>query len=135
VSKILVVDDDEMMLDFLAEALRLDGHTVGTAPSGNPALDILETDLPLDLMVTDVVLPGLTGFSLARMARLRRPGMKILYISGHGDAELDRDRGVRLGELIHKPIRPDEFRRIVADTLSAVLAPRSAVLGAAAALA
>jgi CheY-like chemotaxis protein len=118
VAKILIVDDDEIMLDFLAAVLRFDGHTVVTATSGNPALDILESGVSLDLMITDVILPGLTGFSLARMANLRRPGLKIFYISGHEDAELDRDQGVRLGALIRKPIQPDDFRRVVLDTLA-----------------
>ena len=116
---IMVVDDDPDILALTEEILRTAGHDVVRAPGGLAALDILDGRRPLDLLVTDVMMPGLNGFNLARMAKARRPGLKILYLSGYSEAEhVTRDRGVRFGKMLSKPIQPVELRREVAAALS-----------------
>ena len=116
---LLVVDDDVGVLDAICSALALSGHAVERAASGMAALDILDRML-IDLLITDVVMPGLHGFNLARMGRLRQPGLKVLYISGFADLEaMVRDQGPRLGKLLQKPLRPDDLRCEVQQALAA----------------
>jgi CheY-like chemotaxis protein len=115
-----VVDDDVDVLEVLVGIMKSGGHSVVKAGSGVAALDTLDTDIPLDLMVTDVIMPGLNGFNLARMANMRRPGMKIMYLTGfHEQATAMRDPGERLGKLLTKPILPAELRKEVDEVLGA----------------
>ena len=119
---VLVVDDDPDVLDTLAAILRSAEHVVLKAGSGIAALDLLDQGCAPHLMITDVIMPGLNGFNLARMARMRRAGMKILYLTGFHERVIAlRDAGERFGKLLTKPIEPAELRAEV-----------SAVLGAAA---
>jgi CheY-like chemotaxis protein len=74
---ILVVDDDEAFCYTAGKVLREAGYRVLLAPDHRLALQILESPQPLDLLITDVVMPGhVNGFALARMARMRRHDLK-----------------------------------------------------------
>jgi DNA-binding NtrC family response regulator len=82
-------------------------------------LNVLERKR-IDLLLTDVLMPGLHGFNLARMGRLRRADLSVLYISGFADLEaVLGDDGPRLGKLLHKPIMPADLFREVTDALAA----------------
>jgi CheY-like chemotaxis protein len=116
---VLVVDDDPDVLATVAKIIEQSGHKVATAASGLAALAVLDEDKPIDLLLTDVIMPGLNGFNLARMAHLRRPSLKVLYLTGfHEAATAMRDVGDRLGKLLTKPIQPADLRREVADALT-----------------
>jgi len=76
--RVLLVDDDDGFRYAAAEALEEAGFAVSAAPDYRQALEILEGDLPVDLLVTDVYMPErIHGFALARMARMRRLGSKF----------------------------------------------------------
>lgn len=108
---LLLVDDDEDVLEALYNALKSMGHAVARAASGLAALEIIDRKEPLDLLLTDVVMPGLHGFNLARMAVLRRPDIRILYMSGYTEVEeITKDTGPRYGKLLEKPLRPDQLK-------------------------
>ena len=112
-ANILIVDDDPDVIDTIELILLGVGHNINKAQSGLSALDILDTDQPLDLMITDVVMPGLNGFNLALMARLKRPRMKILYLSAwHESRDLLPVEG-RLGRMLTKPIPARDLIRVV----------------------
>lgn len=116
---LLVVDDDADVLDMLCAALTAMGHTVERACSGLAALDILDQGGRFDLLLTDIVMPGLHGFNLARMARLRHPALKVLYMSGHAETDqVLRDIAPKFGKLLHKPVRPDDLRSEVEQALA-----------------
>lgn len=116
---ILVVDDDPDVLSILCSTLAMAGHEVTQAGSGMEALDLLEKGECVDLMLTDVIMPGLNGFNLAYMARSRCPFLKILYLTAfHERALAMRDRGDKLGKLLTKPIMPDELSNEVNEALS-----------------
>jgi DNA-binding NtrC family response regulator len=118
-ASVLMVDDDPDVLSTLAAIVKSAGHCVVKASSGMMALDILDGDLPIDLMVTDVTMPDLNGFSLARMARERRQSLKVLYLTGfHEMAVAMRDIGERYGKMLNKPLLPAELRREVNDALA-----------------
>jgi CheY-like chemotaxis protein len=115
----LVVDDEPDVLELVATIMTSVGHSITTAASGLAALNLLDSEKPFDLLVTDVVMPGLNGFNLARMARMRRRSLKILYMTGfHETVTAMRDTGERFGKLIGKPILPQELRSEVASALA-----------------
>jgi len=117
-ASILLVDDDPAVLRALEHMLRAAGHDVTTASDGMAALDILDNDKTFDLLVTDVVMPGLNGFNLARMARARRLSIKVIYVTGHSERSIaERDFGERLGPLLAKPVTYNELRREVSAQL------------------
>jgi two-component system, cell cycle response regulator CpdR len=115
---ILLVDDDPDVLNTHASILIDAGHDVTTAPNGWAALDMLDTRRPFDLLVTDVIMPVLNGLNLARMALLRRPAMKVLFLSGQDEHALaSLDPGKRPGKLLQKPVPLADLQREVGAAL------------------
>ena len=105
--RILLVDDDEAFREAAATLLRSAGYQVQLAPDYRLALQILEGDEPIDLLAVDIVMPDrVNGLALARMARLRRPGLKILYVSGYDIPGISDEA---LGPIVRKPIDNDLF--------------------------
>lgn len=116
---VLLVDDDDDVRAVLAAALTDMGHGVMQAAGGIEALDVIERKEPLDLLLTDVVMPGLHGFNLARMAILRRPSIRVLYMSGYAEGDVvTRDNGPRYGKLLAKPLRAEQLKLEVEQALS-----------------
>jgi signal transduction histidine kinase len=83
--RILLVDDEEEVRNALAEMLATRGHTVITAGGGAEALRRLEEDPAFDLLLTDLVMPSMTGWELAGAARARRPRLAVGVVTGWGD--------------------------------------------------
>ena len=87
---VLLVEDEAPVRAFAARALRLRGHDVIEADSGEEALEILEDPaLEVDLFLTDVVMPGLDGPSWVRTALERRPGVKVVFVSGYAEDQIE----------------------------------------------
>ena len=88
---ILLVEDEEVIRLMLVEILTLQGYTVLDAGRGAEALALAENAAkPIDLLVTDMSMPGMTGWDLAKTLRTTRPGLPVLFISGHNDHETAR---------------------------------------------
>ncbi len=83
--KILVVDDEPLIASSTTEMLADLGHATIEANSGNEALDILEQDEDIDLLITDYSMPRMTGLQLARAARVFRPHLPILLATGYAE--------------------------------------------------
>jgi two-component system, cell cycle response regulator CpdR len=81
-AKILVAEDDRAVSAFVVRALAHGGHEVVAVPDGLAALTRL-AELPFDLLLTDIVMPGMNGMALARIGRRLRPTMRVLYTSGY----------------------------------------------------
>jgi PAS domain S-box-containing protein len=118
---ILVVEDDDAVRAFTTEALRDLGYRVVEASRGKAGLDMLKDAPHLDLLLTDVVMPGaINGRELADEAVKRRPGLKVLYMTGYS-----RDAIMRHGRLdpgvhvIGKPFSLEELAEKVRDRLDA----------------
>ncbi|MEA2893136.1 MAG: hypothetical protein QOI05_3929 [Bradyrhizobium sp.] len=80
---VLVVEDDADVRAYVVESLSALNYRVREAANAEAALSILEDSGPVDLLLTDVVMPGMNGRALAEAARLRRPGLKVLYMTGY----------------------------------------------------
>jgi signal transduction histidine kinase/CheY-like chemotaxis protein len=104
---ILYVDDDPLIAMSTMEMLEDLGHQVIGANSGLHALDIIKSEQPIDLMMTDHVMPGMTGIELAAASRQVRPSLRILLATGYADlpegAQLDLPR-------LAKPYHQDQLR-------------------------
>ncbi len=118
---ILLVEDDDGVRAFAMEALRELGYRVVEASSGKAALEVLDSAPSLDLLLTDVVMPGdYNGRELADEASRRRPGLRVLYMTGYS-----RDAIIRQGRLdpdVHllgKPFSLEELAAKVRSRLDA----------------
>ena len=101
---VLIVEDDEDVRAFIVETLRELNYTVLQAPDTPSALKILDNQAAVDLMLTDVILPGANGRDLARTAVSARPNLKVLFMTGYSRNAIVHsgrlDQGV---QLIQKP--------------------------------
>ena len=104
---LLVVDDDEGVRTLVKEVLLDAGHRVLVAAGGPEALALVkEEDGQIDLLVTDVVMPGMNGVELHRQLLAQLPDLRVLFMTGYSDRhELDEIEGAR-ELLISKPFSP-----------------------------
>ncbi|MCJ2132745.1 response regulator [Methylobacterium sp. J-026] len=82
---VLVVEDDDTVRTLVVEVLRELGYATREAPDGLVGLRMLQSDVRIDLLVTDVGLPGLNGRQLADQARATRPDLKVLFMTGYAE--------------------------------------------------
>jgi PAS domain S-box-containing protein len=107
---ILVVEDEAIVRMLLVDALEEQEYTVLEAETGNAALTIVASSERIDLLVTDVGLPGLNGRQLAEMARSLRPGLKVLFLTGYAyDAAMDKEGLGSNTQLLGKPVAMEVF--------------------------
>ncbi|MGD0891866.1 MAG: PAS domain S-box protein [Terracidiphilus sp.] len=112
---VLVVDDEEDLLEIAASYLAEMGFDYFQAPDGTSALEILKQHSEIDLLVTDIVMPGgMNGVELVQKARALRPDLKIIYSSGFpAEALAERSMSLVDGPLLHKPYQRNEFTAII----------------------
>lgn len=87
-ASILYVEDDPLVSMATMDMLETGGHKIHAAADAKEALTLLDRHPEIQLMVTDVGLPGMDGHALGAEARRRRPGIKILFLSGYDQARL-----------------------------------------------
>jgi two-component system, cell cycle sensor histidine kinase and response regulator CckA len=105
---VLLVEDEDLVRQLTREILRRNGYRVLEACDGVAALTLLrEHGGPIDLLLTDVVMPRMSGHELVEQARPLRPGMRILYVSGYSEEAIARQGQLTEGiELLAKPFTP-----------------------------
>jgi CheY-like chemotaxis protein len=105
--RILFVDDDQVWGEAAAAELRRNGYEVCLAPDYRLALTELDSGRPIDLLITDIVMPkNVNGVALSRMARMRRHDLKIMYVSAYDIPGADEEA---LGPILRKPIAIDRL--------------------------
>ena len=108
--RILVVEDDELVREFAVRLIKSLGYAVVSAADGMEAMRIVEEISTVDLLFTDIVMPGVDGIILADMVKQRRPTLKILYTTGYRDiARAKSEAGILHGRILEKPYRPAEL--------------------------
>ncbi len=105
--RVLVVDDDPLILDVTAAMLEDLGCEVITANSGEGALRKLSPATPIEILITDINMPGMDGYALAKAAVQLRPGLKVIVLSG-------REHERTGFPLIRKPFLQEDLRRTMA---------------------
>jgi len=89
---ILVVDDEAALLEVTRRILTRNGYTVVTASSGAQAIEIAASHVgPIDLVLTDVIMPTMQGPTVANEVRKLRPGVRVLFMSGHAQPVLEAE--------------------------------------------
>jgi len=116
---VLLVDDEPSVRDMTRRVLQRAGYTVIAAKDGRSAIDVLEArGEPVDILVTDVVMPNMSGIELAEWMIARHPGTAIVLLSGYTSETLDLERllagGVRF---VTKPLGSREVLRAIQDAL------------------
>ena len=103
-AQILLAEDDNSMREFLAKALRRAGYEVVPVGDGLDALAQL-SEMPFDLLLADVVMPGLDGIELARRATKSQPGIKVMFITGFAAvARRAREQSPNNAKVLSKPV-------------------------------
>ena len=111
---VLVVEDEPVIRSLIMEVLTELGYHCQEAGNGPAALQLLRSSAPIDLLITDVGLPGLNGRLLAAQARRQQPGLKILFITGYAeDATFDRESSEGTMEMLPKPFGVRELASTV----------------------
>ena len=101
---VLVVDDEPTVRLLVTDVLQDLGYAAIEAADGPSGLQVLQSDVRIDLLVTDVGLPGMNGRQLADAARVRRPSLKVLFITGYAEGAAVRDFALDAGmQVVTKP--------------------------------
>ena len=122
---VLLVEDDAAVRQMTRRALEEGGYRVLEAATGREALKLLESSVePVGLVLTDVVMPGMSGRELADQVAILRPGTPVLFTSGYTDGEIVR-RGLLdpAAAFIQKPFGPEAIVRIVRERVEAATLP------------
>ena len=111
---ILLVENDERAFDATAKALRDAGLGVVHATTAIDAFSVLESPRPVELLLTALSVPGQpSGFTIARMAQRKRPGLAVAYLAGAADAP-EAELARALGPVLRRPDPPELVREILA---------------------
>jgi len=116
---VLLVEDNDLVRKTVTATLKTVGYTVLAAGTPQDALAVCEKkETPIDLLITDVVMPGISGTELRHKIEAIRPGMKVLFMSGY-TSHIIVDRGM-LEEGVHfiqKPFSAEDLARKVRDVI------------------
>ena len=117
-ARILLAEDDDQMRAFLNRGLRRAGHAVDAVGDGEAALE-RSRHADYDLLLADVVMPGMDGIELARRVAARQPGIRVMFITGFAAVALQDDRlGPNRPRVLAKPFH---LRHLIAE-IEALLA-------------
>jgi two-component system cell cycle sensor histidine kinase/response regulator CckA len=115
---ILLVEDEAMVRAVAERALTRNGYTVLSAENGEAALEILEREDKIDLLISDVVMPTMDGPTTVRAARKMHKDLPILFISGYAEEQLRKSIDIPNVAFLAKPFSVQQLAEVVRDILS-----------------
>ena len=115
---VLIVEDEEIVRTLLERLVVGFGYLVQSVPNGDEALQLIEGGARFDLLLTDMVLPGMSGRELAEQVAAVAPAIKILLMSGYDEDEVNL-RGAGTSDYLAKPFTPGELAARVRSALDA----------------
>jgi len=115
---VLLVDDEEMIGRLFGEVLRRNGYKVLLARESSEALDLIEQNSEISLMVTDLTMPGLSGTELIKKVKEIRPQIKAILCSGYDPGAIPNNMNSLIACRLWKPFSIHELLRAVKETLS-----------------
>ena len=122
---VLLVEDEESVRQLVKETLESRGYKVMEAENGEAALKIaLDCQHPIHLMITDVVMPGISGRELAQQLAKTHPSTKVLFLSGYSEDAVAHQGGLEQGAFLQKPFTLQSLSRKVREVLRAGTAPQ-----------
>jgi len=113
---VLVVEDEAFLREVVAESLQEAGYEVAHVGDGDAGLAVLQSDAPVDVLVSDIRLPGISGYELATAGRALRPGLKMILMTGYAPS-LPPDLKPAVFRVLQKPFRIDSLAGVVAAAL------------------
>jgi two-component system, cell cycle sensor histidine kinase and response regulator CckA len=117
---ILLVEDEDVVRDLTRRVLERQGYTVLACPDGPAAVALAEAeDRQIDLLLTDVVMPGMRGYEVAQHVSASRPNIRILFMSGYAEETLVGRPALSDHALIEKPFAVEALTRRVREALDA----------------
>lgn len=119
---VLLVDDDNAVREVTREMLHDLGYRVLEAGSGGAALDLIDRTPRLDLLIVDFAMPGMNGAEVARLARMRRANLPVLFITGFADRSAIE--GIEEPQILRKPFVEHELAESVRSALSPLRSPQ-----------
>ena len=115
--KVLVVDDEELLVEIAVACIEAMGHTALHAADAATALEIIRRDPDIALVMTDVMMPGLSGLDLVHTIHLERPAIKIIFTSGLAPEVIAQRAGVSACDLIlRKPYKLTDLHAMIHKT-------------------
>lgn len=100
--RILLAEDDDSLRGFLSRALERAGYDVTACADGDEAAQALDQNW--DLLLTDIVMPGMDGIEVARLAADRHPGLRIMFITGFAAVALSAAQASPQAKVLSKPV-------------------------------
>jgi hypothetical protein len=123
---VLVVDDEPALRDITLRTLEAGGYSVVTASSGVEAVEVARAHGPIDVLLTDVIMPGMVGQEVAASVQAVRPGIGVVFMSGYASMELASNGLLDARTLLlEKPFTEDELLTVI-ETAVELAAVRSA---------
>lgn len=119
-ARILVVDDEKSMIEFLEYMLRREGYEVTGSLEGSTALKLITSDPAFDLVISDIRMPGLDGLEFLKAARTFDPETPFIFITAHATSETAIE-ALKLGafDYVTKPFEIDKFKNLVSNAITA----------------
>jgi CheY-like chemotaxis protein len=115
---VLLVEDDDDNRELMAEVLAVAGYTVHSVASGPEALRTL-SERSVDVVVTDLGMPGMGGLEMARAAKAIAPAVPVVVVTGWAEREdVERARGREVDAVLLKPVDPESLTETVAESLA-----------------
>jgi len=116
---ILVADDEPLVLSLTASILKVCGYHVLVAPNGNEAVDSYGRQEKVDLVLTDIIMPVMTGPELVHKLRQINPDLRCVYMSGYDQSAIQERIGNKVCDYLRKPFTPAALLEKIRNTLDA----------------